>query len=217
MDPPLGDKPAGPQALRLPAKPHRGAAVNAAMVRLASVFSRPRGAGSRFAERGAQRGAGRATGRGAERGVAALEFALLLPLLSMIFVGTIDASRLIAQSYRAQGLAQAAARAAARLPDLPAAPHSGAPTSAGWPTLPGLSVASLVTLPPGAQGSTSLFWACGGTDAQLVPAATPECPPGIRPAGYVRVDLDVPVRYVLAWPDLVLPPVARVSALARIG
>jgi hypothetical protein len=171
------------------------------MVRPVPVFGRPAGA----------------RGPADERGVAALEFALLLPLLSMIFVGTIDASRLVAQSYRAQGMAQAAARAVARLPNLPAAPHSGVLSSRGWPPLPDVSAAGLVPLPPGAQSATSLFWACGGTDMQLVPAVVPECASGARPAGYVRVDLDVPVRYVLAWPDLVLPPVARVSALARIG
>jgi Flp pilus assembly protein TadG len=172
----------------------------------------------------------RAAGRSAcgcgparERGAAALEFALLLPLLSLVFVGTLDAARLMAEAYRAQTLAADAARAAARQPSIPAPLRRDSSSSSALPALsssaalPAIAVDELVALPSGAQATGALFWGCANAKQRLEVAGVDGCPDGSRAAGYVRVDLAVPVRYVLAWPDLVLPPVARVSAVARVG
>jgi len=70
-----------------------------------------------------------------QQGVAALEFALLLPMLSALALATADLALLASRTQQVHALAQSAAAAIARLPEIPAAASS--PYSSQATSLPG--------------------------------------------------------------------------------
>ncbi len=176
-----------------------------------------------------------------ESGVAAVEFALLLPLLATILLATADLAALASRSFEAQSLAHAAANAIARLPTIPPAPSTAGQPSPGAGSLPGgfgpsatsmrqalppintanfglpqVEIASLVDLPAGTDASGELFWGCN-QGGQLLSVQTALCPDGGRAAPYVEVFVRASVNRLVAWPDQLLSQQVEARAVVRLG
>jgi hypothetical protein len=156
-----------------------------------------------------------------QEGAAAVEFALLLPLLAMIFVGAVDAASFATASYRSRMLAQSAATAIARMPAVPAPPPvqrlpNGSVVIPVPVRLPTIDVGSLVDLPPGATAEAYLFWGCSGS-AGIEEVPLPACADGSPAAAYVRVGIALPVGHLVAWAGIGLPETAATETLVRLG
>ena len=170
-----------------------------------------------------------------EQGVAALEFALLLPLLATLMLATADLTLVTARNFQVQSLAQTAAGAIASLPILPAAPTGqdgrsggistaiaratmpdGLPTPSNTSGQPIIPIGALVSLPADAQASSVLFWGCSA-NARLLPVRTSRCPDGARPAAYAEIIVRAPVKRLIAWPDRLLASEVVARAVVRLG
>lgn len=156
-----------------------------------------------------------------EEGVAALELALLLPLLAFIFVAMVDASRFATQVYRGHMIAQSAAVALGTSLHVPAPPLPVITDRGTLPAtldimLPKVDVASLVPLPADASASSLLFWGCPGS-AGIVMVALPICNTTQRAAAYAEITVTLPVRKLGGWPEILLPGNVHAQALVRVG
>lgn len=152
--------------------------------------------------------------RAAERGLAALEFALLSPLFILIIMGLSEAGAVMLAIEKAQSHADAAARVAARLPQIPALP-SEASLAGGLlvfpPALPAIRADSLPSPPDDARRNIALFWGCG-TPSGVVRHSFARCPDGAPVAAYVEARVACPVERSVRWSFL--PAIDRVEARA---
>jgi hypothetical protein len=163
----------------------------------------------------------------AEHGLAAVELALALPFLITFLLASLDLAQAAARAFEAHSVARAAGAALQRLailpPDLPGNTGGGAnvlpPNS--WPAPPApepaasIPLGDLVTLPPGVEGSTRLYWGCGPQAASLSGRVT--CADGARAAPYAEVVVEASVGRLLAWPGVLLPGEVTARAIVRLG
>ncbi|WP_448585447.1 TadE/TadG family type IV pilus assembly protein [Thermaurantiacus sp.] len=168
-------------------------------------------------------------GREDERGAAALEMALLLPVLVALLLGVADVAIAAARAREVEALAGSAAAALQRLArDRPALPSVAAgpagfasvlsaPVSSGGRPGPrgSPSVAELVQLPPGVTGAVTLFHGCP-TRQGIAPASSAACPGGGLAASFARIELSASVRRLLPWPETWLSPTVEARAIVRL-
>lgn len=134
------------------------------------------------------------------RGVAAVEFALLAPVLLLLMAGLVDGSRLILGEMQINAAAQAGADYALRN---------------GWD--PGQIAAAVTTAGPAATSPTvTLSPGCvvGGTITPV--AAGAACASGGAAGRYVTVAASAPFKPVAPWPGLKSPQSLSAQAMVRI-
>lgn len=135
------------------------------------------------------------------RGLAAVELALLLPILVLFLAGVIDFSRLASQRMQVRAAAQAGADYALRK---------------GWNES---AVASAITvstkLKVEAQPSPRLMKACL-SGSEIVETSTDSCPTGEKPGSYVLGSARAAFTPLMPWPGVVLPSSIEGSAFARV-
>jgi hypothetical protein len=162
--------------------------------------------------------------RQAERGVAAVELALIMPVVATLLLATLDAATTARRAFEIQSLAEAGAKAIVQLDLLPARPRnsSGGGPNLLPPTEPNLPnvvegaipLHRLLAMPPATVGEARLFWGCGGDP---VPPTATRCPDGSPLAPYVLVEASGAVDRLVSWPGVLLPPRVDGRALARLG
>ncbi|MFQ3596609.1 MAG: TadE family protein, partial [Sphingomonadaceae bacterium] len=162
--------------------------------------------------------------------VAALEFALALPVFVALVLGAADFALTAAKAREAEALVEQAAQAAIRasaelLPPLAAGrPGTGhVPGQGGYGSggteppapLPALSLARLVSLPPDARGTLSLFRGC--TTALGVEATTAShCSNGAPAAAFAEIAISVEVSRLVNWPDVLFSPTVSARSVVRL-
>lgn len=135
-------------------------------------------------------------------GAAAVELALLLPILVLMLAGLIDLSRLISQTMQVRAAAQAGADHALRRG------WNAAAVEAAVTRATPLSV----TATPAPQ---SLVGCVSG--GAVVAEAGPTCPAGGKPGLFVTVAAQAPFAAILPGPHrLILPETLSASALVRV-
>lgn len=162
--------------------------------------------------------------RPGERGVAAIELALVMPVIATLLLATFDAATVARRAFEVQTLAEAGAKAVTRLQLLPAPSSntsgSGHNLPPPTPVTPGGSVTGpilldrLLALPPQTLGQARLFWGCGGVPA---PAGRTACADGSPLAPYAEVDVAGDVDRLVRWPGVLLPDRVEGRALVRLG
>ncbi|MCS6987743.1 MAG: hypothetical protein NZM40_10035 [Sphingomonadaceae bacterium] len=190
--------------------------------------------------------AGRAKGRGRpglshdSTGAAALELALVLPLLSALLLGLADLAILAARAREVEALATAALRSLVTrgLPNLPhpvgavAGPNASAPSSPTGDRLPipgtlaptalssaellpeAVPLTALVPLPQGVHGTLQVFRGC------LTASGIARWPGGCagRPIHlFAEVEIQRSTARLAPWPDDLVPPQVRSHAVVRVG
>jgi hypothetical protein len=159
-----------------------------------------------------------------ERGLAAVELALVMPVIATLILATFDAAATARRAHEVHALAHAAAHAVVRaqlLPpgtdgnegegaNIPPPNTSGGGAGEGLPALLG----DLVTLPPDTAGNVRLFWGCGGLPP---PPNQPACGDGNPFAPYVDVRVTGSVPRLVQWPGMLLPAEVEGRALVRLG
>lgn len=131
-----------------------------------------------------------------QSGVAALEFALILPVLLVLLAGLVDGSRMMLQSMQVKAAAQAGADFA-RTHDQAAAIKQAAETATP------LAVTAVV----------DQFTGCvSGQTITQTQAAT--CPLGGVAGAFVNISTEADFTPVLPWPG-VAPPKLRAQAIVR--
>lgn len=135
-------------------------------------------------------------------GSAGVEFALLAPILLLLFAGLVDISRLISQTMQVRAAAQAGADWAQRN---------------GW-NAAGVqaAVVNATRLPSvAATPAPTLIRACVAA-GQITPTTGGACTAGGAPGEFVSVGATAPFKGVLPWPGVVLPDRLAASAMVRV-
>lgn len=135
------------------------------------------------------------------RGAAAVEFALLMPVLFLLLAGLIDVSRLITQSMQVRAAAQAGADHAQR--------H-------GWnEAAVRAAVTSATPLEVAADPAPQVVTACVEAQA-IAPTTAATCAAGGKPGTFVRVAARAPFKSLMPWPGFALPSALTGQAVVRI-
>ena len=144
----------------------------------------------------------KATLIGDEAGSAAVEFALLAPVLVMIVMGMIDYGSVMNQTMQVAAAAHAGAEYAIRN---------------GW-NANGIqtAVTGATTLTVSASPAPQLVTACISNGA-VVTTAAPTCASGAKPGHYVVVSAQATVTPLVAWPSFVMPAAVSSQATIRIN
>jgi len=122
-------------------------------------------------------------GRREESGTAALEFALGLPFMALLFVGMVDLGYLMYQATQLNSAVEAGAFYVLKnkwIPSTGATPIVNAVSQTG--TVTGTPTASCFYGCPGATGIVSQAGVCGSG------SSTPTCSNGYAPGQYVKID-----------------------------
>lgn len=135
------------------------------------------------------------------RGAAAVEFALLLPMLALLLAGLFDVSRLISASMQVRAAAQAGADFA---------------RTHGWDAAKVETAARSATPLAGVTAAPAAFQGCA-SGGGIVPAPGPACAGGAPAGSFVAVAASAPFRPLAPWPEVVLPDEVRARAVVRIG
>lgn len=139
---------------------------------------------------------------GSRDGSAGVEFALLAPMLLLLFAGLVDVSRLISQTMQVRAAAQAGADWAQR----------NGWNAAGVQT----AVTSATTLKSiTATPAPTLIRACVAA-GQITPTTAATCSAGGTPGEFVSVRASAPFKGVVPWPGVVLPSSLGASAMVRV-
>ncbi|WP_426955194.1 TadE/TadG family type IV pilus assembly protein [Muricoccus radiodurans] len=145
----------------------------------------------------------RAGRRGIRSGSAAVEFALLLPFLLILFVATAEAVGYLRTWYRLEQAASSAASAASRLEVMNTTAVSGLFEAAravadpyiAWNTGPSMTAArTVISAISSPSGSNVVAWTCSRGDAGLAPrvAGTASIPGGfVLPTGESVVVVEI--------------------------
>ena len=138
---------------------------------------------------------------GDRQGTAAVEFALLVPLLVALAIGTVDYGALIYQIMQVNAAAHAGAQYAIRN-GFSASGIEQAETSATGLTL-------------SATPAPQLTEACivGGA---IVATAGSTCPAGGSPGSYILISAQSAVTPIVSWPSFTMPASVSAQAMIRI-
>ena len=137
-----------------------------------------------------------------QRGAAAVEFALLTPVLTVLMFGTVDLGSLAYQSMQVEAAASAGAAYAI---------HSGWNASAI-----ASAVTSATSLTVAASPSPSVVLACV-TNGVLVTTQTLTCPSGGAAGSYVVVNAQATFTPIIDWAAFSLPSTLSAQAMVRIN
>jgi Flp pilus assembly protein TadG len=139
---------------------------------------------------------------GDRRGAAAVEFALIAPVLLLIMAGLVDGSRFIVQTMQVNAAAQAGADFAQRN---------------GWnPTGIQTAVTGATPLTITASPAPAQATGCVVSGAIVAPTGG-ACPAGGGPPGdFVTVSAQKPFTSLLNWPGLTAKPTISAQAVVRI-
>lgn len=160
-----------------------------------------------------------------ESGVAALEFALVLPLLTALLLGAADIAITAARARQVESVASSAAHAvrataetllrglASSLPADRGSPGSGLPPR--LPTKVQVPLADFVSLPEHTAGSVTLFLGCAGPGG-IAHAPQARCPDGTAAAPFARIEVSAPSGRLVPWPGQVLPADVRARSVIRL-
>lgn len=164
-----------------------------------------------------------------ERGIAALEVALLMPMLVALLLGAADVAITAARAREVEALAGSAAKAAQVLArDL--LPPAGTRTTNGAgglinnipitlppspAPLPALAIGDLIALPPDIIGSVALFRGCPSA-AGIDPVLAPACPGGVPAAAFARIEVSAPVARLGPWPPGWLSDTVEARTVVRL-
>jgi Flp pilus assembly protein TadG len=133
------------------------------------------------------------------RGAAAVEFALLAPVLLLIMAGLTDGSQLIVTHMQVNSAAQAGADFALRQ---------------GW-NAAGIQAAVTAAAPVGATGTPVLAQACVVAGA-IVTTAAGKCADGGDVGRFVTVTAQAPFTPLMSWPGIAMPKTINGQATVRI-
>lgn len=136
------------------------------------------------------------------RGAAAAEFALILPVLTLLLAGLIDGSRLIVGSMQVKAAAQAGADYAQRR---------------GWDA-PAITAAVVNATPLAvtADPAPSLLTACVSGLSITATTATSCGSGGGAPGRYVTVAAKAPFKALAPWPGFIMPKSVAAQATVRL-
>jgi Flp pilus assembly protein TadG len=135
-------------------------------------------------------------------GSAAVEFALLAPMLILILVGLADVSQLISQTMQVRAAAQAGADWAQR--------H-------GWDqTRVQAAVTTATTLKSVAATPAPTRMRACVSGGQITETTAANCAPGVAAGEFVNVAATAPFKGLLPWPGIVLPKTLSATALVRV-
>ena len=134
-------------------------------------------------------------------GAAAVEAALVMPMLLLLLCGLVDGSRVVVQAMQVHSAAQAGAEYARQK---------------GWnPAAIQQAVTQASSLAVSANPAPQTFRGCAtATGVQQTNAAT--CPGGGRPGDFVRVYARANYTALMPWPGVPLPATLRGDALVRL-
>jgi Flp pilus assembly protein TadG len=136
-----------------------------------------------------------------EGGAAAVEFALLLPALTLLAAGLIDASRLIADRMQVQAAADAGADYA---------------RANGWNPAAIQSAVIAATPLAGVSAPTPQMASDCVSGTTLVAITTGSCPSGGAPGGFVTVTAQKPFSTLTPWPQGTFPATITARAVVRV-
>jgi Flp pilus assembly protein TadG len=136
------------------------------------------------------------------RGVAAVEFALIAPVLCLLVAGLIDGSRLIVQTMQVKAAAQAGADYA-RKNGWDAAAISNAVTSATSIT---------VNASPAPAQTTACV-----SGMVIAPTAGATCAAGGTPGKFITVAAQAPFASIMPWPGLSQPTTVAAQSVVRLN
>jgi Flp pilus assembly protein TadG len=134
-------------------------------------------------------------------GAAAVEFALLLPVLVLLAAGLIDSSRLIAERMQLQAAADAGADYA---------------RANGWNPAAIQNAVLAATALSGVSAPTPQMASDCVSGTTLVPTSTGACPSGAAPGGFVTVTAQTPFSTLTPWPQGTFPATLAAQAVVRI-
>src|SRR4051812_47293628 len=136
------------------------------------------------------------------RGVAAVEFALIAPVLLLLVAGLIDGSRLIVQTMQVKAAAQAGA---------------DSPRKSGW-TAAAISTAvtsaTSISVSPTPAPAQSTACVSGMT---ITPSAGPTCAAGGTPGTFITVAAQAPFAPIMPWPGLSPSTAVAAQAVVRVN
>jgi len=135
-------------------------------------------------------------------GAAGVEFALLAPMLILLFAGLVDVSRLISQTMQVRAAAQAGADWAQR---------NGWDAAGVQTAVVNATTLKSVTATP----APTLIRACVSA-GQITPTTAATCSAGTPPGEFVSVRASAPFKGVVPWPGVVLPSSLAASAMVRV-
>jgi Flp pilus assembly pilin Flp len=138
-----------------------------------------------------------------ERGTAAVEFALLAPVLLMLAAGAIDVSRLIAQTMQVRAAAQAGADYALK--------------NGVDPWDPGAIQGAVTAATPLAVTPVAAEEVGCASGSAIVPPPGPLCAAGGTPGTFVNVDATASFTPIVPWNAIVLPAQVRGQATVRVS
>jgi Flp pilus assembly protein TadG len=136
------------------------------------------------------------------RGVAAVEFALIAPVLLLLAAGLIDGSRFIVQTMQVKAAAQAGADYA-RAHGWDAAGIAGAVTAA---TSIAVSASPAPTQTPACIANGNLVAPPGAT-----------CAAGGTPGNFVTIAAQAPFAPIMPWPGFSRPTTVSAHAFVRLN
>jgi uncharacterized membrane protein len=135
------------------------------------------------------------------RGLAAVELALVLPIVLLLLGGVIDFSRFATQRTQVRAAAQAGADYALR---------KGWNASSVTSSISASSALSVTALP-----APRIITACL-SGSQIIETASSTCATGIRPGRYVVSSARATFSPLMPWPGIILPATLEGAAFARI-
>jgi Flp pilus assembly protein TadG len=135
-----------------------------------------------------------------ERGLAAVEFALVAPVLILLLAGVVDGTRLISQTMQVKAAAQAGVDVA---------------RSKGWDAAKiGETVNAAVTPSITASPAPALTLACV-SDGNIVPSLAASCGQGLgAPGRFVTVSAHQDFKPLMPWPGVT--PLVNVDSKATV-
>lgn len=136
-------------------------------------------------------------------GTAAIEFALIAPVLLILLAGLVEIGFAVREAMMAQDAAEAGASYAAQY---------------GWDSTGISNAATSATGTSGISASPSpqLFCGCPGESGITQTLCTATCTDGNSPGQYVRVDASIPHTTILSYLGLPIPSTLTAHAVVRI-
>lgn len=134
-------------------------------------------------------------------GAAGVEFALLLPMLVVLLIGTVDLGGLAYQSMQVSAAAHAGAQYAIRN---------------GWSaTAVADAVTNATSLPVTASPAPQLVKACVSGGAVVVTSSS-TCSGGAAAGSYIQVNAQAAITPIIVWSSFAMPSSVSAQAMVRI-